>query len=84
METKLKAMGRVRMKQDFVWRSIALLLLAVLALQPVVVRAQASDAIRFEDYVLETTDYLLPNGLRGGSFGPCGRGGHLVSRGRGQ
>ena len=55
------------MMRKMVARGVWLALVAVLAIQPICAssaRAQAGDAIRFEDYLLETTDYLLPNGLR--------------------
>jgi len=55
------------MSWNRVLRGMSLALLTVLTLQlssASFAYAQTSDAIRFEDYVLETTDYLLPNGLR--------------------
>ena len=61
------------MSWNRVWRGMCLALLTVLTLQlssasfvyaQTDAQAQTDDAIRFEDYVLDTTDYLLPNGLR--------------------
>ena len=55
------------MSWNRVLRGMSLALLAVLMLQlssASSVQAQADDAIHFEDYVLDTTDYSLPNGMR--------------------